>query len=178
MPRRVYSPDEKADALQLLEKYENDIAATAYQTGIPQRTLYTWRMEVWDQQRQRRQSQPPPPPKELPKMEYENAMEALEGLRTMVFQILARIPSDLSHLPPYLQKDHHAARITGIDIILKLTAILGIPEPEYDEIEYVHEIITEEPKREPKITHTYIHVPPPVYVDDDAVDGLPPYAPA
>lgn len=172
MPRHVYSPDEKANALEILNMFGGDIAATANHTGIPQRTLYTWRMEQWDQQRQRRQSQPPPPPIEMPN--FESDTEYFENLRLRMINIFNRIPTDLSHLPPYLQKDHHLARLTLIDIIVKITEIVGMPEPEYDEIEYIHEYVTEEPKPEPKITHTYIHVPPPVYVSDDALDGLSP----
>ena len=140
MPRHTYSPDQKAAALQSLDKNFGDIAATSYQIGIPQRTLYTWRMEDWDQQRQRRQTQPPPSPINLPK--FESTIEAFEHLRTRMFTILDRIPLDLSHLPPYLQRDREAARLTLVDIIIKLTSILGVPEPEYDEIEYVHEYTT------------------------------------
>ncbi|MBA3869980.1 MAG: transposase [Anaerolineae bacterium] len=172
MPRRFYSPDEKANALETLNRFGQDIAATALKTGIAQRTLYTWRTEQWDQQRQQRQSQPPPPPIESPK--FESTIEAFESLRSHMFEILNRIPADLSHYPPYLQRDRHLARITALDIVIKLTDFLGFPEPEYDEIEYVHEYITEEPEPTPKITHTYIHVPPPTYVSDDALDGLQP----
>ena len=161
MPRRVYSPDEKADALEILNHFGGDVAAASVKSGIPQRTLFTWRTEQWDQQRQQRQSQPPPPPKILP--QFESAQESYEHIRSQILRVLDRIPLDLSHLPPYLQRDHHLARLAALDIVIKLTNLLGgLPEYEYDEIEYVHQSVTEEPKPAPKITHTYITLPPPV----------------
>ena len=163
MPRRVYSPDEKADALEILNHFGGDVAAASIKSGIPQRTLYTWRTEQWDQQRQQRQSQPPPPLKILP--QYESAIEGYLQIRSSMFRLLDRIPLDLSHLPPYLQRDHHLARIAAVDIIAKLTHLLNrFPELEFDEVEYVHEYVTEEPQPKPatKITHTYINLPPPV----------------
>ena len=161
MPRHVYSPDEKADALEILNQFGGDVATASVKTGIPQRTLYTWRTEQWDQQRQQRQSQPPPPLKNLP--QFESTLEAYQHIRSQMLRLVDRIPLDLSHLPPYLQRDRHLARLNAVELIVKLTKLIdAFPESQYDDIEYVYETDTQEPQPEPatKITHTYINLPP------------------
>ncbi|MCA0455400.1 MAG: hypothetical protein LCI00_15590 [Chloroflexi bacterium] len=172
MPRRVYSPDEKANALETLNRFHQDIAATSLKTGIPRRTLYTWRMEQWDQQRQRRRTLPPSPPKELQK--FETLTEFFEHIRTQMMHVFGRLAGDLSHLPPYLQRDHESARLTTIDVIMKLTKLIGPPEQEV--IEYINEYpdlypelaTAPKPKPQPIVIHTHRTpdgLPPPGYKD-------------
>lgn len=98
MPRHFYSPDQKADALDRLRANGGNVALTHLQTGIPQRTLYTWRQEAWLQQLQRnqrnQQSQqqrtPPPPP---PLTDLSNAPDVAEEVLSeeQNLQILNRI---------------------------------------------------------------------------------------
>ncbi len=147
MPRRSYSPDEKADALQALARNAGDVAATHYQTGIPQRTLYLWRNEEWQLQRLQRHTPLPPPPSKI--ATFETNLEAYEYLRDRMTQIFNKFPPDLSYLPPYLRRDHESARITIVSIIIKLTELINLVGPletEVGEIEYVHEYITEDPR--------------------------------
>jgi transposase-like protein len=58
MPRH-YPPDSKTEALQILQANGGDITAAHYKTGIPYRTLYAWRQELF----LRRQTTPPLPQK-------------------------------------------------------------------------------------------------------------------
>lgn len=131
MPRH-YPPDRKAAALEALQANGGDIVATHLQTGIAQRTLYTWRSELWMQQVKRRQRQPPPPPKELP--ETGDVIERLDHIRQIIVRTITELPPNLASLPPYLMRDRVAAQVGLVDILLKLNAFLGVPEPEEQEL--------------------------------------------
>lgn len=55
---RRYTPDEKSAILAQLDLNRGDILLTSHQTGIPTRTLYTWRHEVAFQRRRQRHTTP------------------------------------------------------------------------------------------------------------------------
>ncbi len=63
MSRSIYSPAQKEAVLARLTTNGGDIGLTSRQTGVPRRTLYTWRQELWERQLQQfRHSQHPSPP--------------------------------------------------------------------------------------------------------------------
>ena len=53
-----YTEEEKAKILAKLQANRGNIARTHLQTGVPERTLFAWRREVWLQQRQLRHPLP------------------------------------------------------------------------------------------------------------------------
>lgn len=115
MPRH-YAPDSKAEALQILEANGGDIAAAHYKTGIPYRTLYTWRQEML-------QRQTPLPQKELP--EFKDAIEGLLELRQEIIRILLKLSAAPTPQATYLLVDRVRAQTGLLDCLLKLNAHLG-----------------------------------------------------
>jgi transposase-like protein len=86
--RRVYAPEERANALVHLEMNAGDIILTARQLGIPERTLYTWRRQ-WYAENQRRQTPPPSSPIQHP--DFEDDLDALAYLRKQIMAELLEI---------------------------------------------------------------------------------------
>lgn len=117
MPRH-YSPDRKADALQRLQANGGDILATHVETGIPQRTLYHWRTDLWIQRVLQRQTLPPPPQKEIPM--FEDDLEALLGLRHEIIALLHKIASSVAPISPYRLVDRVRAQTGLLDCILMM----------------------------------------------------------
>jgi hypothetical protein len=152
MPRQ-YEPHQKTAALDILAGNGGDITQAHLQTGIPQRTLYHWRSELWQTWRQ--QAPPPPSPKPLP--EFEDDLDALgfvrhkimrellniannypEGIayttpiqRTAQFsQLLTRLMELDEHLQPYKPVETEFARIIyGFDAGLYLRTDKGYRGP-------------------------------------------------
>jgi transposase-like protein len=123
MPRH-YSPDHKAAALECLQANGGDIAATHFQTGIPYRTLYTWRRELWIQQVKQRQSSPPLLQNELP--EFEEIEEGLVGLRQEIIAVLRKLSTTpLPMANTFLLADRVRAQTGLVDCFLRLDAFLA-----------------------------------------------------
>lgn len=91
---RRYSPDQKAEALALLQA-NGSISQTSMMTEIPERTLYTWRREQWRERKlQQLQQQPPPPPP--PQMsDFETDADAFAYMREHIIGELLNIVTTL-----------------------------------------------------------------------------------
>jgi hypothetical protein len=126
MPRH-HSPDQKAAALQCLDSNGGDIVTTAVQTGIPERTLYTWRKELWIQRVKRQQSLPPPPPIEIP--HFDNDIDSLIYIRGQVLKFIKAISEAIwermpTHANSAWMMDRIRAQNGLVTILLKLNAYL------------------------------------------------------
>ena len=89
MPRTC-TPQQKAEALELLAATGGDITQTQMKTGIAERTLYRWRNELW--QTWRRQAPPPPSPKPLP--QFADDLEAMDFLRQKIMAELLNLANN------------------------------------------------------------------------------------
>jgi hypothetical protein len=118
MPR-LYPPEQKAAALQRLQANGGDTLAAHFETGIPQRTLYNWRLE---QQVLRRQTPPPLPQKEIPA--FADAAEGLIMLYQEIIEILYEINRSPLPLTPYRMVDRVRAQTGLLDCILKLDKVV------------------------------------------------------
>ena len=124
MPRH-HTPDRKAAAMQLLERNGGDVYLTHLQTGIPQRTLYSWRTELIVLRRHT--PSPPPPQSTLP--DFDDVIDALIYLRNNILEVLQQVVAATSdNLMPYLYWDHIRAQVRLLDCVLKLDKFLA---PEY-----------------------------------------------
>jgi hypothetical protein len=118
MPR-LYPPEQKSATLERLQANGGDTLATHFETGIPQRTLYNWRME---QQVLRRRILPP-----LPQKEIQPVTDTTEGMITLYQEImdllytLNRLPLPLT---PYRIVDRVRAQTGLLDCILKLEKVI------------------------------------------------------
>src|SRR5690242_15092589 len=98
MPRH-HSPDQKAAVIQCLNANDGDIMTTSIETGIPVRTLYTWRKELWIQQVKQQQSLPPAAaPDELPK--FDNEIDELVYIRDQAIKWANDIASAIKERMP------------------------------------------------------------------------------
>ncbi len=89
-----YDPNHKAAAMVVLERNRGDIQTTAHQTGIPDRTLRTWRGSILPY------LPPPPPdarqqPAELPA--FESDLDALAFIRQNILGELSRLSASLQY---------------------------------------------------------------------------------
>ena len=126
MPRH-HSPDQKAAAIQCLNSNGGDIVTTAVQTGIPIRTLYTWRKELWIQQVKQQHSLTPTPPIEMP--QFDNDIDALLYIRGQALKFANAIASAIQErLPTHSNTAWMLDRIRAqnglVTILLKLDAFL------------------------------------------------------
>src|SRR5438105_2838799 len=91
MPRTTYTTDQRMAALVELERCRGDILRASLNTGIPERTLYTWRRRFYAENKQQRSPVPPPLPKEIPT--FENDAETLAYVRQQMMSQLVRLVS-------------------------------------------------------------------------------------
>jgi hypothetical protein len=126
MPRH-YSPDRKAAALECLRANGGDIEATHLQTGIPYRTLYTWRHELWIQRVLQRQSFSPLLQNDLPRFEnYEEIEEGLLDLRQKILTTQHKLTTTpLPLASTYMLTDRVRAQTGLVDCFLRLDAFLA-----------------------------------------------------
>lgn len=116
MPRQ-FTPDQKANALEILASNGGDIPQVHFQTGIPQRTLYRWRSELW--QTWRRQAPPPPSPKPLP--QFKDDLDALAFLRHKIMTELLNLANHYSESSAYTTPSQRVAFLSQlIDRLMKL----------------------------------------------------------
>jgi transposase-like protein len=94
---RRYTPEEKAEALALLQANRGNIALTHVQTTVPERTLRHWRRQQWLKQQAQLPLPPPTPPRQqqedLP--EFEDDATALKFLREQIIQELLQVAVSL-----------------------------------------------------------------------------------
>jgi len=110
---RRYTPNEKAAIIMQLDLNRGDILLTSQQTGIPTRTLYTWRQEVYFQRRRQQHETPSlpldvpsesasvaanttsqPPEKSLPV--FENDLDTMRFMRSRIMQELLNLTMSLN----------------------------------------------------------------------------------
>ena len=87
----IYTPQQKTQALELLKDTGGNVAHTHAKTGIPERTLYNWRRELWQSWRQHTPS--PNSPKPLP--QFEDDLDALTYLRQQIFSEVVNLGSNI-----------------------------------------------------------------------------------
>lgn len=86
---RRYTPEEKSAALEVLAA-SGSIAFASRQTGIPERTLHTWRHQQLLAADQQRRHSPLPPP-----LQFDDDLEALAFMRKQIMQELVNLSADL-----------------------------------------------------------------------------------
>lgn len=136
MSHHRYTTDEKADALACLELNGGDVVRTAAETGVPERTLYTWRRQ-FEEKNQRQQSPPPPLPK------FENDLDAMKFLREQIVQELLNIARSFGAEADRSSPRQRALVLSQLlDRLMKLDAHLKpyIPVDNVWRIEYVEKL--------------------------------------
>ncbi len=88
-----YAPDLKQQALEIFRDTGGDIVQAHIKTGVPERTLYRWRNELWQSWR-RTSSTPvlPNPPKPLP--QFEDDLEAMDFIRQKIMSELLNLANN------------------------------------------------------------------------------------
>jgi hypothetical protein len=81
MPQH-YTPERKAEVLQQLRLNGGNVTTTHVATGIPIRTLYTWRNELWLQQLQQQHDIVLAAPPELPA--FDDDIDLIRFLRNAI----------------------------------------------------------------------------------------------
>jgi transposase-like protein len=126
MPRK-YSPSEKAAALAYLHR-TGSFPITALQTGISERTLYTWRQQEFLQQTLQQQKPTPPLQKEIPT--FDDDLELLDYLRQQIMTELVRLASNFQDDNGFATPQQRALILTQlIDRLIKLDDHLKPYEP-------------------------------------------------
>ena len=85
-----YPPEQKQLALEILRDTGGDINQAHIKTGVPERTLYNWRHDLW--QSWRRQTPSPNPPKPLP--QFEDDLDAMDFLRQQIMKELLNLANN------------------------------------------------------------------------------------
>jgi transposase-like protein len=139
MPRK-YSQSEKADALTCLHR-TGSFPITAMQTGISERTLYTWRQQEFLQQTLQQPTPAPLLQKETPT--FENDAQTLAYVRQQMMSQLVRLVSTFQEDNAIATPQQRALVLTQlIDRLIKLDDHL---DP------YMHTALYQFPDTEPSI---------------------------
>lgn len=129
-----YTPEQKTLALETLRDTGGDINQTHIKTGIPTRTLYNWRHELW--QSWRRQTPSPNSPKPLP--EFEDDLAALDFIREQIMAELLNIANNFQSEMAFTTPTQRVLLISQLmDRFMKLDEYLNARQEE--EIQYVYE---------------------------------------
>ncbi|MBA3869321.1 MAG: hypothetical protein H0X30_09210 [Anaerolineae bacterium] len=131
MPRMTYTVDQRTAALVELERCRGDILRASLNTGIPERTLYTWRRRFYAENKRQ---QPPtlPPPKAIPA--FNDDFESLSYIRKQMMSELVRLASTFQEDTAFATPQQRALILTQlIDRLIKLDAHLDpyTPTPMY-----------------------------------------------
>ena len=120
---RIYSPAEKAAALEQLERNAGNIALTAAQLGISDRTLYSWRQKLWLQQLLLRQNSSPPPQSPIPT--FPDDLTRMDYIRTQIMDELVRVADTLKEMPAATTPNQRALVLSHLlDKVMLLDAHL------------------------------------------------------
>ncbi len=146
-----HTPDQKNQALEMLRDTGGDINQTHAKTGVPKRTLYNWRHELWQSWRQHTPS--PNLPKPLP--QFEDNIEALAFIRSQIMAELLNIANNFQTEMAYTTPTQRVMLISQLmDRYLKLDEYVSAHQEE--EVIYVHEY-------EYAVAHHVEKVPSPDY---------------
>ena len=119
MPRTTYTTDQKMAALVELERCRGDILRASLNTGIPERTLYTWRRRFYAENKQQQTPAPPPLLKGLPT--FGNDAETLAYVRQQMMSQLVRLVSTFQEDNAIATPQQRALALTQlIDRLIKL----------------------------------------------------------
>ncbi len=135
-----YPPELKQQALELLRDTGGDIAQTHIKTGVPERTLYNWRRELW--QNWRRQSSTsvlPNPPKPLP--QFEDDLEAMDYIRQKIMAELLNLANNFQTDANFMTPAQRIMLLTQLtDRFIKLDTHVRVREEENTEYIYEYEV--------------------------------------
>ena len=88
-----YPPEQKQLALEILRDTGGDINQAHLKTGLPTRTLYRWRHDLWQSWRQEHAAPIlPNPPKPLP--QFEDDLDAMDFLRQQIMNELLNLANN------------------------------------------------------------------------------------
>jgi len=131
-----YPPDLKQQALEILRDTGGDINEAHFKTGVPTRTLYNWRQELW--QSWRRQSLSPilpNPPKPLP--QFEDDLAAMDFIRQKIMSELLNLANNFQADANFMTPAQRIMLLTQLtDRFIKLDEHLDTRQEE--QIEYVY----------------------------------------
>lgn len=153
-----YPPDLKNQALEILRDSGGDINLAHIKTGVPTRTLYNWRHDLWQSWRRHNESPIlPNPPKPLP--QFDDDLDALTFLRQQIMAELLNLANNFQTEMAYTTPAQRVSLLSQLtDRLIKLDEHLDVRQEE--QIEYVYKY---------KVAHHVEKVNDPDYpdVDDD-----------
>ena len=132
-----YAPDLKQQALEILRDTGGDIVQAHIKTGVPERTLYRWRNELWQSwRRTSATSVLPNPPNPLP--QFEDDLEAMTFIRQKIMSELLNLANNFQTDSNFMTPAQRIILLTQLtDRFIKLDEYLRTHENE--NIEYVYE---------------------------------------
>ncbi len=135
-----YPPDLKQQALEILRDSGGDINQAHLKTGVPTRTLYNWRQELW--QSWRRQSLSPilpNPPKPLP--QFEDDLEAMDFIREQIMAELLNLANNFQSEIHYTTPSQRVLHLSQLmDRFIKFDEYVRALTEKHTEYEYVDEL--------------------------------------
>jgi len=135
-----YPLDLKQQALEILRDTGGDINQAHIKTGVPERTLYNWRHELWQNWR-RQPSSPvlPNPPKALP--QFEDDLEAMDFIRQKIMGELLNLANNFQTDANFMTPAQRIMLLTQLtDRFIKLDEHVRALTEEEVEYEYEYEV--------------------------------------
>ncbi|MBI1278899.1 MAG: hypothetical protein GC179_12285 [Anaerolineaceae bacterium] len=135
-----YAPDLKQQALEIIRDTGGDINAAHIKTGVPERTLYRWRNELWQSWR-RTSATPvlPNPPKPLP--QFEDDLEAMDFIRQKIMSELLNLANNFQADSNFMTPAQRIMLLTQLtDRFIKLDTHVRAREEENTEYIYEYEV--------------------------------------
>ena len=132
-----YPLDLKQQALEILRDTGGDINQAHLKTGVPERTLYRWRRELWQNWR-RTSATPvlPNPPKPLP--QFEDDLEAMDYIRQKIMSELLNLANNFQTDANFMTPAQRITLLTQLtDRFIRLDEHVRAREEE--NVEYVYE---------------------------------------
>jgi hypothetical protein len=132
-----YPLDLKQRAFEILRDTGGDINQAHIKTGVPERTLYRWRRELWQNWR-RTSATPvlPIPPKPLP--QFEDDLEAMDYIRQKIMAELLNLANNFQTDANFMTPAQRISLLTQLtDRLIKLDEYVNAHQEQ--EIQYVHE---------------------------------------
>ncbi len=130
-----YAPDLKQQSLEILRDTGGDINIAHIKTGVPERTLYRWRNELWQSwRRTSATSVLPNPPKPLP--QFEDDLEAMDFLRQKIMSELLNLANNFQTDANFMTPAQRIMLLTQLtDRFIKLDEHVRARSEEFEEEE-------------------------------------------